>query len=140
VPELPDITVYVLREIQLRSPFLLVAASLLVLACGPSRSPRDPEVQAEARRLWQDRCANCHGPTGNADGPQARHLLVAPRRLSDPGWRATVTDDHLRTVILEGGAAVGLSPVMAANPDLRSRPEVLDALVEHLRSLPAASS
>ena len=106
-----------------------VLAVVLLAACGPSRSPQDPEVRAEAQKIWSDRCANCHGPTGNADGPQARHLLVPPRRLSDRAWQSSVTDDHLRTVILEGGAAVGL------NPDLRSRPEVLDALVAHVRSL-----
>jgi hypothetical protein len=115
----------------------LAAASLFALACGRARAPHDPEVLAEARQIWQDRCTNCHGPTGNADGPQARHLLVAPRRLTDPAWQAQVTDDHLRTVILEGGAAVGLDPVMAPNADLRSRPEVLEALVEHVRSLPS---
>lgn len=114
---------------------LLAVTCLLAAACGPSRSPEDPEVRAEALRIWTDRCANCHGPTGNADGPQARHLLVPPRRLSDRAWQATVTDDHLRTVILEGGAAVGLHPVMAANPDLRGKPEVLDALIEHVRGL-----
>jgi mono/diheme cytochrome c family protein len=59
----------------------LAAASLFALACGPSRAPHDPEVLAEARQIWQDRCTNCHGPTGNADGPQARHL---PRRAASP--------------------------------------------------------
>lgn len=116
----------------------LALACLLALtttACSASRSPTDPAVRAEARQIWQDRCANCHGPTGNADGPQARHLLVEPRRLSDPAWRSTVTDEHLRTVILEGGPAVGLHPVMAPNPDLRSKPEVLEALVELVRGL-----
>jgi mono/diheme cytochrome c family protein len=113
----------------------LVAGWLLAAACGPARSPQDPEVRAQARQIWQDRCANCHGPTGAGDGPQARHLLVPPRRLSDRAWRATVSDEHLRTVIVEGGAAVGLDPVMAPNPDLRARPEVLEALVEHVRGL-----
>lgn len=119
-----------------RARACLVGLALVTTACSPSRSAQDPAVQAEARQIWQDRCANCHGATGNADGPQARHLLVPPRRLSDPAWQSSVTDDHLRTVILEGGPAVGLNPVMAPNPDLRSKPEVLDALIEHLRTLP----
>lgn len=113
----------------------LVVAWLALVACEPPRSPQDPAVEAEARQLWQDRCANCHGPTGNGDGPQARHLLVPPRRLSDRAWRASVSDEHLRTVIVDGGAAVGLNPVMAPNPDLRGKPEVLQALVEHVRGL-----
>ena len=113
----------------------LALACLSATACGPSRSPHDPAVRAEALEIWRGRCANCHGPRGHGDGPQARHLLVSPRRLSDPIWQRGVTDEHLRTVILEGGASVGLDPVMAPNPDLRGRPEVLDALVEHVRGL-----
>lgn len=118
-----------------RARACLIAVALVTAACSPSRSPQDPTVRAEARQIWQDRCANCHGLTGNADGPQARHLLVPPRRLSDPAWQSSVTDEHLRTVILEGGPAVGLNPVMAPNPDLRGKPEVLDALIELVRGL-----
>jgi mono/diheme cytochrome c family protein len=132
VPELPDIGVWCLRR--------LVLLAWLGAGCEASRSPHDPAVEAQARQLWQDRCATCHGPTGDGDGPQARHLLVSPRRLSDAAWLGTVSDDHLRTVILEGGAAVGLNPVMAPNPDLRRRPEVLEALIRYVRALPAGGA
>jgi mono/diheme cytochrome c family protein len=118
-----------------RRGLVLGVAGLVAMGCAAARSPQDPEVRVEAQQIWRDRCANCHGPAGHGDGPQARHLLVKPRRLSDDGWRGTVSDEHLRTVILEGGAAVGLHPVMAANPDLRDRPEVLEALVAHVRAL-----
>jgi mono/diheme cytochrome c family protein len=118
-----------------RGSVLALACVALVAACQAPRSPSDPAVQAEARQIWQDRCANCHGLQGHGDGPQARHLLVPPRRLSDRAWRAAVSDEHLHTVIVEGGAAVGLDPVMAPNPDLRGKPEVVQALVEHLRRL-----
>lgn len=107
----------------------------LLYACGQSASPHDPAVRAEAQQIWQERCTTCHGPTGNGDGPQARHLQVEPRRLSDRAWQSTVSDEHLRTVILEGGPAVGLHPLMAPNPDLRSKPAVLEALVQHVRGL-----
>jgi mono/diheme cytochrome c family protein len=119
---------------------LLLLMLLSSTACQPARSPDDPAVRAEAQQLWRDRCANCHGPHGDGDGPQARHLLVAPRRLSSAPWLAGVSDEHLRTVILEGGPAVGLSPVMAANPDLRERPEVLAALVALVRALPGGEA
>lgn len=36
-----------------------------------------------------------------------------------------------------GGAAVGRSPSMPGNPDLMSKPEVVAALVAHVRSLAA---
>lgn len=108
---------------------------LLAAACTPGSAADDPQVRAQARRIWSERCANCHGPHGDGDGPQARHLPVSPRRLSDRAWKASVTDEHLRAVILEGGAAVGLDPNMAPNPDLRDEPAVLTALVEHVRRL-----
>lgn len=118
-----------------RIAVLLVLAAAGPSACADAPSPRDPAVRAKALRIWQERCSNCHGPTGDGDGPQARHLAVKPRRLRDRAWQSTVTDEHLRTVILEGGPAVGLHPVMAPNPDLRSEPAVLQALVEHVRRL-----
>jgi hypothetical protein len=34
-----------------------------------------------------------------------------------------------------GGAAVGRSPTMPGNPDLMSKPEVVRALVAHVRGL-----
>lgn len=150
MPELPDITVYVecpqrlvvgdeLRQLSLRHAVRPIVALALALAssvaCGERASPQDPAVRAEAQRIWQERCTNCHGPTGQGDGPQARHLAVKPRRLRDPAWQPTVTDEHLRTVILEGGPAVNLHPLMPPNPDLREKPAVLDALVEHVRGL-----
>lgn len=111
-----------------------VCALWLLGACGGG-STVDPQARAKARKIWDERCANCHGPRGHGDGPQSRYLTVKPRQLSDRAWRSTVTDEHLRTVILEGGPAVGLDLSMAPNPDLRSEPAVLEALVQHVRAL-----
>jgi len=59
-------------------------------------------------------CATCHGPTGQGDGPASAALNPAPRDMSDGEWQASVDDEHIRTVIAQGGAAVGLSPTMTA--------------------------
>jgi hypothetical protein len=45
-----------------------------------------------------------------------------------------VTDDHLPTVILKGGTAVGKSALMPPNPDLENKPEVVAELVKKIRS------
>jgi len=58
-----------------------------------------------------------------------------PRRISDRSWQASVDDEHLRTVIVEGGPAVGLHLAMAPNPDLGADPAVLEALVRYIRRL-----
>ncbi|MCX4242979.1 c-type cytochrome [Paraliomyxa miuraensis] len=117
---------------RIRCGLALLAA---LAGCEEPASPQDPAIAAEARRIWQERCTTCHGPRGHGDGPQARHLEVKPRRLSDRAWQSTVSDEHLRTVILEGGPAVGRHPLMAPNPDLRSKPAVLEALVQYVRGL-----
>ena len=113
------------------------AAALLVMlgavACGEDVTPA--EAQQQAKAIWDERCTNCHGPRGLGDGPGALILQTKPRALADSGWQASVTDEHIATVIIDGGQSVGKSPDMAANPDLKARPEVLDALVKHVRSL-----
>ena len=50
-------------------------------------------------------------------------------------WQAKVSDEHIATVIVEGGAAVGKSNLMAANPDLSDKPNVVQALVQIVREL-----
>ncbi|MCB9715256.1 MAG: c-type cytochrome [Myxococcales bacterium] len=119
---------------------LALAAVALALgsriACGESPpSADDPQVRARAQTIWRERCATCHGLDGDGDGPQGRYLEVKPRRLSDRAWQATVDDQRLRTVIVEGGPAVGLHVGMAPNPDLRDQPAVVEALVRHIRRL-----
>ena len=113
------------------------AACLLVLglatACG--KPPDEAVARKQAFEIWTNRCANCHGVRGAADGPQARLLDPPPRKLNDRAWQSSVTDEHIKKVIVDGGQAVGKSPLMAANPDLSDKPEVLDALVAYVRAL-----
>ena len=45
-----------------------------------------------------------------------------------------MTDKEIETAIVYGGAAVGRSPMMVANPDLGSKPEVVAALREMVRN------
>jgi mono/diheme cytochrome c family protein len=91
--------------------------------------------EAAANELFAARCALCHGPDGRGDGPGSAALNPKPRNYHDKAWQASVTDDQIEKTIVEGGAAVGKSPVMPAHPDLASNPEVLAALVAKIRSL-----
>ena len=118
----------------MRQTLTAVVVASLATACGKPAEP-SPAAREEAAALWSDRCVNCHGPRGLGDGEGAKFLPVAPRALSDLAWQGSVTDEHIATVIVEGGPAVGLSPIMAANPDLRAKPEVVDALVRYVRAL-----
>lgn len=87
----------------------------------------------EAHELFTLRCAACHGQFGRGDGPGAAGLNPKPRNYADTAWQATVTDEEIEKAIVYGGAAVGKSPQMAANPDLQAKPGVVAALREMIR-------
>lgn len=107
---------------------------------GPATEPAieaAPTVGAEdlaaATRLYAARCAECHGATGEGDGPRAAALRPRPQRLSDRMWQSNVSNARLQRVILFGGAAVGKSEVMPASPELQGQPQTLQGLVALVR-------
>ena len=69
---------------------------------------------AEGKAQFQNICASCHGPEGKGDGVAAAALDPKPRDLGSAEIMSKITDEHMFKVIKEGGAAVGLSPMMAA--------------------------
>ncbi|WP_434415378.1 cytochrome c [Nannocystis pusilla] len=117
---------------------LKVALALLLgpAACEPrvELKPGDPELVRAARQIFDNRCANCHGPHGRGDGPAGRALSPRPRDFGDPAWQASVDDARLRQVIVGGGAAVGLSAHMQANPDLADSPVLVGELIGIVRA------
>ena len=88
---------------------------------------------AEAKQIFENRCAVCHGQDGKGDGPGAAALNPKPRDYTSMDWQKPVTDEHLHKVIVYGGPSVGLSAGMTPNPDLESKPEVVDELVKIVR-------
>ncbi len=102
----------------------------------PAAAAPSPEAAlAEARQLFAARCATCHGAGGAGDGAASAGLVPAPRNFQDPQWQAAVSDEHIERIVLYGGAAVGRAPTMPGNPDLSGRPQLLAALVAHIRGL-----
>lgn len=97
----------------------------------PPSPPADPAADASA--LFRNKCVVCHGDKGAGDGPGAAAIVPKPRAFADAEWQASVTDDHLKKIILEGGPAVGKSPAMPPNPDLKGKDEVVTALVKLIR-------
>lgn len=123
----------------------LVVFGLLLGACSkkpapepiavvaPPEPPAPPDPAADARELFKTKCVVCHGDHGAGDGPAAATLDPKPRAFSDATWQASVTDDQIKKTIVEGGAGVGKSVAMAANPELADKPEELTALVKIVR-------
>ena len=95
----------------------------------------DAQAVREADEIFKLRCVTCHGEQGAGDGPGSAALTPTPRNFQDADWQASVSDEHLSAIILMGGVAVGKSPSMPGNPDLQAKPQVLLALVAHIRSL-----
>ncbi|MAF27165.1 MAG: hypothetical protein CME07_04800 [Gemmatimonadetes bacterium] len=93
------------------------------------------EARKEAAQIFTTRCGACHGATGAGDGLAAVALNPKPRSFLDAEWQKTAKDEEIETIILKGGPAVGLSPLMPPNPDLVKKPVIVAALREHIRNL-----
>lgn len=115
-------------------------AIVLAIGCGSEegegeQSGASSAAMSEAQQIFSTRCVTCHGAEGAGDGAASAGLTPRPRNFQDDSWQTSVTDEHIERIIQYGGAAVGKSPAMPANPDLTSKPEVVSALREHIRSL-----
>lgn len=125
---------------------------LLLVACGgagpapgtpstpaskPAAKTDAPMAAAEAKTLFESLCFTCHGLSGHGDGPGAAALDPKPRSFVDAAWQASVTDEHIKKVIVYGGAAVGKSPMMVAQPQLKGNDAVLNGLVQIVRGFAA---
>lgn len=125
-------------------PIVVAAFALVSVACNKSAdttratqtstvATTAPVATAEdAHDMFKTRCAPCHGDRGKGDGPGAAALNPKPRNYTDVAWQDKVKDEDIKKTILYGGAAVGKSPQMPANPDLEGKPE-LDGLVKVVR-------
>lgn len=128
-------------------PLLVVAlsvASIAVASCGDdgagtrsARSVAPDPARKEAAELFQSLCSTCHGTTGHGDGPGAAACDPKPRSFADAAWQSSVTDDHIVKTVTLGGAAVGKSPQMPAQPQLKGKTEVLQNLVHIVRNFAA---
>lgn len=127
--------------------FFAIALGALAVACSKSEGPKPEPTPATAtaaataatpapgsgQEVFASRCSVCHGTSGHGDGVGAAALNPKPRNYTDKEWQKTVTDEDLKKVIVQGGAAVGKSAAMPPNPDLASKPQVVDELVAIVR-------
>jgi len=135
------------RNVRARLAVGLSAALAVGLLASPRRaaaeeqkaSPVPEAAMTEAKAIFAIRCVACHGAAGKGDGAAAAALNPKPRDLSSADWQKSVTDEHIDKIIVGGGAAVGKSPMMAPNPDLASKPDVVHALRQIVRGLAPAA-
>jgi mono/diheme cytochrome c family protein len=119
-------------------PFFL--ALLLATACGGGDGKAAQKrigvspARREAIEVFQSLCVTCHGTTGKGDGPGAAACNPRPRAFGDQAWQASVTDEQIVRTVLFGGAAVGKSAQMPAQPQLKGKDELLQNLVGLVRA------
>ena len=123
---------------------LLVTGGWLFASQQPARQireeaapviPVDDDARAEARWIYDTRCAYCHGPTGHGDGEGAAGLDPAPVDFVSSELIGRRGPGHVEAIILGGAPAVGRSALMPPNPDLKGRPDVVAALRDIVRDL-----
>ncbi|MEE2829610.1 MAG: cytochrome c [Myxococcota bacterium] len=113
----------------LSSAFLSVAVvfGLLLVPVTPSEAGDDGATS------FKNFCSTCHGDAGAGDGPASAGLDPKPANFQEPKFWEGKTDDYLKKVIKEGGAAVGKSSAMAAWGNVLSDAQV-DAVIAHIKT------
>ena len=72
--------------------------------------PADPPSLTRGRQIYQTACAQCHGVTGNGDGPRAAALSPQPANLADAAsLRASSPLDFYRRITI-GTAGTAMAP------------------------------
>ncbi|MFT4648909.1 MAG: mono/diheme cytochrome c family protein [Planctomycetota bacterium] len=120
----------------MKKHLIIALMAILPVACSGSNDAAklDPAAVAAGKAVFAENfCATCHGETGAGDGVAAAGLPVKPRDYSDAKWQAATTDEQLKKVLTEGGAANGLSILMAAYPNIVG--DDLNNLVAFIRSM-----
>jgi high-affinity iron transporter len=109
--------------------FSIIICSIALIGLFSTASfAEDKGNAAEGKTQYDNICAACHGPGGKGDGVASAALDPKPRDLSDAAYVSTLSNEHLYKVISEGGAVVGLSPMMAAWSGVLSEQQIWDVI------------
>ena len=90
---------------------------------------------AKGKAIFEQRCVTCHGDKGLGDGPAGINLppTMKPRNLQSEPLKIAGDDAKFKELIVKGGAAFGLSPLMAPQSGLSDAD--LGDLLAYVRSL-----
>jgi mono/diheme cytochrome c family protein len=89
---------------------------------------------AKGEATFKKLCAGCHGSFGKGDGPMGAHMKPKPGDFTDKPFNGSLKDDYLAKIILEGGKAVGKSPMMPKMGGALKESEVAD-IIAYIRAL-----
>jgi mono/diheme cytochrome c family protein len=102
---------------------------------GAAAKPAADAPAPDGKQLYAVHCAQCHGDTGDGEGPAAKFLYPRPRNFHDAQFRLTTTvnlmptDDDLFAVVTRGMPGSAMFPFGNLSEAERR------ALVAHVREL-----
>ncbi len=113
--------------------FIRLGSTLTIAAIVLGGAPAGAQDLFAAKISYTTYCAQCHGATGQGNGPSAATLMPKPRNFSDCKLMASIPDATLANVIRNGGGVARLNPAMPAWRDVLS-PDQIDGLVAYVRT------
>ena len=113
-------------------PMFVVAAMVLLALSNGNAQAQAPDKKTE--RLWTSKCSSCHGVDGKGDTEQGKKMKIVD--MTTAAWQSKHTDESIKKAILEGTKKEegGVKKEMDPYKD-ELKPEQIDALVKHIRSL-----
>jgi mono/diheme cytochrome c family protein len=113
-----------MRQIIIKRVALVATSALLISFAAVS-------VQGqEAKQLYEQICAACHGASGRGDGPTGQALQPKPADFAQV--LKGKDESYLTKVITDGGTSVGKSPMMPAYQGVLSD-EQIRGLIQYLK-------
>ncbi len=92
----------------------LLAATVLVSGLSFAGGFELKGDAAKGEAHYKTLCVSCHGEKGEGNGAAAAALTPKPANFTDAKRAAEIDDEYVYTIIKEGGAAKGKSPLMVA--------------------------
>ncbi len=117
-----------------RKKYLSLALAILFVFGGLTTTLAEAADPENGKKLFTQFCASCHGTSGKGDGPAAAALNPKPRDFTDKALMSQKTDERLFSVIKNGGAANGLSPLMAPWGSVLKDDQIRD-VIAYIRTL-----
>ena len=101
-------------------------AGAVLIAGGPLLARGDAGDPAKGKRLYTNRCQNCHGVSGKGDGRLAETLEPKPPDFTDKEKMSRATEQELKKITLEGKGRM---------PAYKLSPTDLDDVIAYIRML-----
>jgi mono/diheme cytochrome c family protein len=76
--------------------------------------PKTPENIAKGKKIYEGKgsCFQCHGMSGEGDGPVGQSMNPSPRNFTNPKFHKNRTDGEMLWVLKNGVGGTGMIPAV----------------------------